>query len=281
MFWKKTKKKPKSNFKIGDLIKFKEGIEHDLYGVEDISDWQGRVVEIYGNGIEIELDSITLKNLDEAYIDTCFENQKEPHVLIFPVEDLVLAQARDNEEDVQKEQDILIDRIDKKNKVPKYRRDYLKWVRHFQRDKAFKDMDKKHKKHTDFILKTFFNYMYDYTGKTPQKWNLPAAKEVLLHYVPTKISAEKETFEVYGDVLLAYFKFLQERRYVGTKSLQQLVIKVKDKIVENSQDRSTWGPAKTFMMAAIDAEVDMEDEKAMKKFMMKQQLKALLGFNKK
>lgn len=141
-------------------------------------------------------------------------------------------------------------------------------------------MSKKHRGHTDFILDTFLNYMYDYQGKTPQKWNLPSVKETLLHYVPTKISAEKELFEVYGDVLLVYFKFLQERRYVGTKSLQQLIIKVKDKIVENSQDSSTWGPAKTFMMKAINAGVDMDDEKAVKRFMIKEQAKAMLGFNK-
>jgi len=231
--------------------------------------------------IELELDSITLKNLEQAYIDTCSEREKEPHILIFPFEDLQLAQARDQEKDVLEVQDLLLDKISIKNKIPKYKRLYDKWVRHFLKSEQYYQLEENHKEHTEFILDTFLNYMYDYEGKTPQKWNIRSVKEVLLHYVPTKISAEKEVFEVYGDVLLAYFKFLQERRYVGTKSLQQLVIKVKDKIVENSQDSSTWGPAKSFMMKAINAGVNMDDEQAVKKFMRKEQMKALLGFNKR
>lgn len=280
MFWKKTKKEPKLDFQVGDVVKFKEGTKHWLLDIE-ISDWYGRVLEIQKNGIELELDSITLKNFDEVWQNLYIERGEDPHILFVPIKDLEISEARDTEEAVEKAQDELIEKMDKKSKIPKYKRDYSKWVRHFQRDEAYKSLDEKYKGHTEFILETFLNYMYDYEGKTPQKWNIRSAKEILTHYVPTKISAEKEVFEIYGDVLLAFFKFLQERRYLGTKSLQLLVVKVKDKIVERSQDRSTWGPAKTFMMAAIDAGVDMDDEKAIKTFMMKQQMKALLGFKKK
>ncbi|MFK7982575.1 MAG: hypothetical protein AB8G86_21520 [Saprospiraceae bacterium] len=218
MFWKKIKKEIEHNFKLGDVVKFKNGTKHGLLDI-DISDWHGRIFEIEKVGIQLELDSITLKGLNQEILDIYIEREEDPHLLFVPFEDIVLSEPRDEEKEVEKTQDLLIEKIDKKNGIPKFRRDYSKWIRHFQRDDAYKNMNKNHRHHTDFILETFLNYMYDYQDRTPQKWNLRATKEVLLHYVPTKISAEKEVFEIYGDVLLAYFKFLQERRYLGTKTL--------------------------------------------------------------
>jgi len=279
MFWKKRKPILRPDFKLGDVVKLKKGTKHDLLDA-DISDWRGRIFEIHETEVELELDSITLKGLTKEILDVYVERQEDPHILYVPFKDIEISEPRDEEKEVEKVQDLLIEKIDAENGIPKFRRDYSKWVRHFQRDNAYKSMSKKHRKHTDFILDTFLNYMYDYQGRIPQKWNLLSVKEVLLHYVPTKISAEKEVFAVYGDVLLAYFKFLQERRYVGTKSLQQLVIKVKDKIVENSQDSSTWGPAKTLIMKAINAGVDMDDEKAVKRFMIKEQAKTIFGLSR-
>ena len=242
MFWKKNK----IEIEIGNVVKFKSGVKHQLLKRE-ISDWHGRVIGIRKKKIEIELDSVTLNSIDEEIIKVYEEREEYPHILLVPLKDIELSEARDNEDEVEKAQDKLIEKLDLKDKVPKHRIDYNKWIRHFQRSESYNVMEKSYRDNTDFILETFYDFMNDYEGKNPKNWNVSSAKEVLLYYVPMKISAEKELFKSYGEVLLKYLIFLEERKYLKTQSLQKYVAKIKDEIYERSQDRSNWGMAKSFV----------------------------------
>ena len=269
----------KNTLEIGDVVKFKNGIKHPLLQRE-ISDWRGRVIGIHGKHIELELDSVTLNSLDEEVIKMYEEIDEYPHIAFVPKKDIELSEARDNDQDVEKAQDNLIEKLDLRSRIPRYRIDFDKWVRHFQRSESFKTMDKTARDYTDFILETFFNYMKDYEGKNPKKWNTRSAMEVLLYYVPTKISADQELFKSYGEVLLKYLKFLEERKYLKTQSLQKYISKIKDEIYIRSQDSSNWGIAKSFAMKAMDEGVNFDDKKSMNRFLLKEQLKSLLRMGK-
>lgn len=276
MFWKRNE----IVFEIGQVVKFKTGVKHQLVERE-ISDWHGRVIEIHEKSVKLELDSITLNSFDEELIEVYEEREEYPHILLVPIKDLELSEARDDSIEVEVAQDKLIEKLDAKCNIPKYQVEYDKWVRHFQRSDSYKDMEKTYRDNTDFILETFFDYMYNYKGKIPKKWSVNSAKEVLLYYVPTKITADKELFKSYGEVLLKYLIFLGERKYLKTQSLAKYVSKIKNEIYEKSQDSSKWGMAKSFMMKATNAGVNLNDEKSMEDFLKKEQLKSLLGLGTK
>lgn len=270
MFWKKKKK----DFKRGDNVKIKKGVKHPALKIE-IGDWHGRVFEVFKRTVDVELDSLTLKKLNDEFFGHYEDRGEYPHLITVPKKDLEFSEPRDSYEDVEKVQDEMIDKLDSGSAEPNYRKLVRKWVRHFQRSNYYSEMEETDRTNSDFIIETFSDYMYDYERKTPGKWNRSSVREICLNIVPTKITAEKEVFESYGKVLLSFFQFLEKRNYLKTNSLQRTVAEIKNEIVENSQDSSSWGMAKSFMMGAMKSGVNLDNQKEIDKYLRQQQLKAL------
>lgn len=277
LFWKKDK----IEFERGDFVKVKNGVKYPKIKI-DISDWHGRVTEVDKKTVEVELDSITLKNFNETLLDGYKERGEYPHLVTIPKKDVESSESRDNYKDVEIAQDELIERIDNEDKSePKFQKISRKWVRHFIRSEIYRSMEKRLRLDTDYVIELFTNQMYDYEGKTPPKWTVRSAREVFLNWAPNKITADKEFFESYGEILLKYFDFLEGRKYLKTKSIQDLLTKVKEEIVVRSQDRSNWGMAKSFMMDAQESGVNIENQRELDEYIMRQQLKALDKLNDK
>ncbi|MEM9213628.1 MAG: hypothetical protein AAGD25_04705 [Cyanobacteria bacterium P01_F01_bin.150] len=61
--------------KVGDSVAVRTGVNNPDFGT-DIGGWQGRVSEINSESqiALIDLDSITLKNMPDAYITKCEED---------------------------------------------------------------------------------------------------------------------------------------------------------------------------------------------------------------
>ncbi len=270
MFWKKDK----IEFKRGDSVKLKKGVIHPRLKIE-ISDWHGRVIGVEGNAVEVELDSITLKNMSDETLNLFNERAEYPYIIIYPEKDLEHCKARDKYEDVEIAQDVLIEKMEKGENIPFYKKLSGKWIRHFRRSEYYFSMNETDKGHADFVLDTYSNYMYDYERKTPRRWTVISTKEGCLHLVPTKITGEKDLFESYGEVLLNFFHFLEERKYYKSRKLQELIIEIKGEIVVRSQDSSKWGMAKSFMMGAVNSGFDTNNQAEMNKYLRKQQRKAL------
>jgi hypothetical protein len=91
-----------STFKIGDSVVVKPGInDPDLGG--DIGGWQGRITDIYPTddgktSITIAWDSITLRNMPESTIIHCEREGLDWAEMGLPVDEIVLAKARDTEQ---------------------------------------------------------------------------------------------------------------------------------------------------------------------------------------
>lgn len=277
LFWKKDK----IEFERGDFVKVKNGVKYPKIKV-DISDWHGRVTEVDKKSVEVELDSITLRNFNKTLLNDYKEKGEYPHLITIPKKDVERSESRDKYEDVELAQDELIERLDNADKSePEFQKLSRKWVRHFNRSEIYRSMEKRLRLDTDSVIELYTNQMYEYEGKTPKKWTVKSAKEVFLNWAPTKITADKEFFESYGEILLKYFEFLEGRKYLKTKSLQELLTKVKEEIVVRSQDRSNWGMAKSFMMGAQESGVNLDNKRELDEYMMRQQLKALDELNDK
>jgi len=271
LFWKKEK----IELERGDCVKVKVGVKYPKHKI-DISDWHGRVTEVNKKSVEVELDSITLRNFNSTLLNHYIEQGEYPHLVTIPKKDVEKTESRDEYEAVELAQDELIERIDVEDKSePGFQKLSRKWVRHFVRSERYKSMEKRYRLETDSVIELFTNQMYDYEGKTPKQWNVKASKEVFLNWAPNKITAEKEFFECYGEVLLKYFEFLEERKYKKTKPLQELLIKLKNEIVNRSQDSSNWGMAKSFMMGAQRSGLNLENQQDLDKYLKREQQKAL------
>lgn len=237
-----------NDFRRRDIVKIKEGIKFPVLNV-NISDWRGRIFEVEKDSVEIELDSLTLKNFNDTLFNHYRKVEEYPHLVIIPKEDIEKSESRDNYEDVELAQDELIEKLDSFNKnEPQFQRLSRKWVRHFIRSEHYWSMKKVERENTDSVIELFTNQMYGYEGKTPKEWTVESAKEVFLNWAPNKIAEDEEFFKLYGIILLNFFNFLEERKYLQAKPLQELLTKVKGEIVMKSQDSSNWGMAKSMMM---------------------------------
>ena len=87
-------------FKIGDSVKVKQNVVVDDFKKIDFTNWQGRIVECFEETeLEVAWDSITLKQLPEAYI---LKNVKEDYnfdSLILETNQVEKTAARDEEND--------------------------------------------------------------------------------------------------------------------------------------------------------------------------------------
>jgi len=275
MFWKKNR----FDLNVGDSVKIIDGVKFLDLNI-DISDWQGRIIEIGKRSIELELDSLTLENFNKVLFDHYKEEDDYPHIITVPKKDIELSEPRDTLQEVESAQDKIIDKLDKGSGEIPYRLLIRKWLRHFLRSENFQELSNTDKDNTEFIVEVFADYMHDYEGKIPKKWTLNSIKEVCLNWVPNKISAKKELFESFGKVLIVFFLFLEERKYLKTKVFQELIVEIQGEIIENSEKPSNWGMAKSFMMKAMGSGVDLNDKDEMDNFLMGEQLRSLSEFNR-
>ena len=93
-----------TDFKVGDSVAAKPGTKDpDLGG--DISDWQGRIAEIYPPEqddppiVMLDWDSITLRNISESAIIHCEREGLDWGTMGLSAHDVVLTPVRDTERD--------------------------------------------------------------------------------------------------------------------------------------------------------------------------------------
>jgi hypothetical protein len=92
------------DMKIGDSIKVKQGIISPDYDDLIIGGWQGRIIEINGNIVTMELDSITLSQLSEDYIIGSLAEDVEWTLISLEVGEVETVKPRDKQDDVLQKQ---------------------------------------------------------------------------------------------------------------------------------------------------------------------------------
>jgi hypothetical protein len=119
------------------------------------------------------------------------------------------------------------------------------------------------------------DFMYDYEGVEPKEWTPLNVEVVCLDIVPRKITAEIETFENYGDILIQFLTFLGSKNYISnSKELIEKVEEIKEEIALEAENPENLGMAKSFMMSTGEESFEFVDEEEIKNFMRLQQLEA-------
>jgi hypothetical protein len=142
-----------------------------------------------------------------------------------------------------------------------------KWGAAFSESKHFEALTAEQKQESESVVMFFAEYMYSYLGLTPEKWNEPGIDECCLDVLPRKISADGSFFKAMSPVLSAFFAFLAERRLLKNAArLARKVAGIDKQVVRNAADPRNWGMAKSFVMAAQEAGVDVTNEEELNQF---------------
>lgn len=265
MFWKKKR----TTFIVGDVLKFKNGTTHGRIKGLPLDNWYGRVIAVVDGGVKLELDSITLNEIPNELIDILKKEGKYPHIQSIEHQHLELIKPRDTQEDVLHAQDDLIERIDSSKGIARYLIEYNKWSRHFLASDKWGALDETAKSCAKFTIENFYDCMKKYEKKVPSNWTAISVKNVMTKWMPTRIWGTDELFEAYGNVIVSFLEFLNEKGYRNTAKLIPVVLESKREMIVESQKSSNWTENKKSRMEALKAGVDMSDANALYPFLIK------------
>jgi hypothetical protein len=98
-----------NNFKVGSSVRFKPGIREYHFDQFDMGGWQGRILEFMDDKnpdgsegelhVELDFDSITLKQLPVKFIEMCLERRIDFRGIDTWVYNIEAAKPRDTKED--------------------------------------------------------------------------------------------------------------------------------------------------------------------------------------
>jgi len=142
------------------------------------------------------------------------------------------------------------------------------WDVEFSKSWRYEALTDEQKKESESVIMYFTEYMYSYHGLSPEEWDEEELEECCLDTMPRKVSADESYFKSIAPVLSAFFAFVEETGVLRNGSnLAERVIELEGQITENASDPERWGPAKSFVMTAKAAGVDITNETEMRNFL--------------
>jgi hypothetical protein len=141
----------------------------------------------------------------------------------------------------------------------------------------FKNLTASQQNEAGFVIESFAEYAYEYGGALPEDWSASVVAHCCKETLVRKISAEDEYYESVAPVLSAFFLFCQEKGVIRNAAvLTECLRKVAPVMIKRSKDSENWGPAKHFVMGALQAGVDPTNEAEMNRYIAKMQQEALV-----
>jgi hypothetical protein len=110
----------------------------------------------------------------------------------------------------------------------------------------------------------------DYNHGDPLRWSPVVVEIFMTSWLARKVGREPTFFERVADVLRDWVAYAGRRRGVPASLVHEAVAAVdecRDEMLEAVADPSTWGPAKTFELAARGAGVDLSDPDEIERFL--------------
>jgi hypothetical protein len=142
------------------------------------------------------------------------------------------------------------------------------WFDAFMHSAAFDRLNASQQRRAGAITRYFTEYSYHDLGLSPGGWDSETVRECCTEILPRKVSAELSFFETVAPALSAFFLFLGEQSlHPAGNALADAVEDIADEVVSAARDRSRWGPAKRFVMAAYEAGVDINDTASINAFL--------------
>lgn len=138
----------------------------------------------------------------------------------------------------------------------------------FELSTNFKSLTASQKEDSRSIADFFATCMYNYEGVAPSGWDENSLTSCCLNILPGKISEGEQFFKNVEPVLSQFFIFLGEKNVISNGiKLAECLKRISKDMIKAAADPSNWGSAKTFVMSAINAGVDLSDEDALDKYM--------------
>lgn len=135
------------------------------------------------------------------------------------------------------------------------------WIDDFEKRSFFSSLSEIEKFHSESVIEHFFRFLYSYFTLTPNLLSEYELEEICLGIMPAKISENEDYFCSIVPVLSRFFQFIEQKGIINnSEKLIRNLQEIQYDIVLAASTPENWGMAKTLVMGAIDAGVDLDDE---------------------
>lgn len=254
-------------FNVGDFVQIKEGTLTE--SGSPMLNWGGKIIETYPELCLIELDALTLTSLDDDYLLESLEEGSDCTQYVFQYDDLLPFHRRDSETSLLNAKAIIEKRLSDLF-VAEDEEDFNDeiWIGEFLESEFYEALTDEQKESAGFTISTFMDYTANYEGSYPKDWTAQDVTNACLNWIPKKVTAEIEFFNNYGDVVIAFLKFLDKEQYIeNAKTLQKAIAEIKRKIPIIASNPQNWGMAKSMMMGAKQSGYDINNKQDLDKYM--------------
>ncbi len=141
------------------------------------------------------------------------------------------------------------------------------WGKEWSGSASFHALTPEQQEQAMSVVNSVAEYMYTYHLQLPEGWDEAGLRECCLEILPRKMAAGEEYFRAVGPVLSSFLAFLEQSgRLRNGVRVAGKVAAMADQIVRNGADPRCWGMAKSFMMGAIAAGVDVTEEAELQRY---------------
>ena len=135
------------------------------------------------------------------------------------------------------------------------------WYNAFAKSPAFAALTESQQNKAGAIANYFADHCHRHLDLAPAQWHCNAVRDCCLDILPCKVSAELSFFEAIAPVLGAFFRFLGDQSlHPKGHALAKTVEDIAEDIVRSAEDPDNWGMAKTLVMTAHEAGVNIGDQ---------------------
>ncbi len=144
------------------------------------------------------------------------------------------------------------------------------WFDGFRASAHFERLSEAHRKRAWGVIDLFARYSVDYTGESPGQWSAGGVRKCCLEILPRKVTGDDALFQAVAPVLSAFFIHLDEQQLLKRgRALAEMVTPLDRQIVANAGDSRNWGMAKSLMMQALEAGVDLNNQEELSAHFLK------------
>ncbi len=276
-------------FKVGDYVRVKDGVELEELDDHFADNWQGKVLEIdeENDTVLIQLDAQTLDSLTDEYMRDSVEEEGDFEQYVFFIDNLepnpvprrdtdkllkqALAKAQERYDEIEEEYE-----DDDDEEVDFDQEGVEELLEQWMKTPHFSALPKDVQDIAEFAIETFADYAYRYEDENFQDWSKYTVYQICINIISRKVSCPAQEIGWMADALVAFFDWMHlQKLHLDAKEMRDEARKVKPSMLKIAADPSQWDPAKSFLMGAIDAGIDTDDEVAMNRYLAQVQGQSL------
>ncbi len=153
-------------------------------------------------------------------------------------------------------------------------------VTKFKKTSRYRKFSDTEKEEAGFIVTAFSEMMYNYFLLLPENWEFRSVSKCCVSILPGKVMAGDEFFGSVEPVLRSFMLFGYEEGAIPQgKSIAEKITGIGERVLDASNDPSTWGAGKAMLKEAEGEGVDLEDESELKSYIENREFNA--GMNKR